>query len=206
MPPYPTTAPVPSQELLDRNAKYASESHKPKLGQAHWGNIPHHAVVTCMDSRINPHEQLGLGINDTAVIRNAGGGVAEILPTILAAQKFGVRHFMLLKHTDCGGFHLTGTEIVEHFKAHAKDSGVLDRYSTESESESNSEPGGDLYLKELKGVKDKVKEFGFGTATIEEIVLRDVEFLKEKSGLMFEETEVSGWVLDDETGKIRQIV
>ncbi|KAK7461923.1 hypothetical protein VKT23_008354 [Stygiomarasmius scandens] len=176
MPSYQNTPAIPSQELLDRNAKYA-ENHKPKLGDDHWGHIPHNAVITCMDSRINPHEQLGLGVNDTAIIRNGGGAVAELVTTILAAQEFGVRHFMVLKHTDCGGFHLQGSEIIEHFKTRAKDPKAIDE------------------------VIARVKEFGFGSATIEEVVLSDVEFLR-KSPLIFEETEISGWVLDDTTGKV----
>ncbi|KAF5358831.1 hypothetical protein D9758_008524 [Tetrapyrgos nigripes] len=182
---YSTTAPIPSQELLDRNVKYATEVHKPKLGKDHWGHIPHHAVITCMDSRINPHEQLGLGVNDTAIMRNVGGDVTEILTTILAAQTFGVRHFVVLKHTDCGGYYLSGNDIINHSKSHAKDPKAIDQ----------ADEG---------RLVNKLKDFGFGSSTIEEIVLKDVDYLK-KNPLIYEETEVSGWVFDDETGKIRQV-
>ncbi|THU76817.1 carbonic anhydrase [Dendrothele bispora CBS 962.96] len=139
-----------------------------------------------MDSRIYPHEQLGLGVNDTAIIRNAGGAVAEVLTTILACQKFGVRHFMVLKHTDCGGFRLQGREIMEHYKAHAKSNLALS-------------------VKAVEEVTSEIREFGYGKTPIEEVVLNDVEFLR-KNPLIYEDTVVSGWVFDDETGKIRQVV
>ncbi|THV01088.1 hypothetical protein K435DRAFT_963748 [Dendrothele bispora CBS 962.96] len=158
---YQKTAPVPSQEFLDRNAKYA-EGHKPELGNDHWGHVRPLAVITCMDSRIYPHEQLGLGVNDTAIIRNAGGSVAEVLTTILACQKFGVRHFMVLKHTDCGGFRLQGREIIEHYKAHAKSNPTLS-------------------AKTVEEVTSEIREFGYGNTPIEEVVLNDVEFFEEES-------------------------
>ncbi|THU76820.1 hypothetical protein K435DRAFT_703941, partial [Dendrothele bispora CBS 962.96] len=129
-----------------------------------------------------PHEQLGLGVNDTAIIRNAGGAVAEVLTTILACQKFGVRHFMVIKHTDCGGFRLQGREIMEHYKAKAK-----------------SNPA--LSAKTVEEVTSEIKVFGYGNTPFEEVVLNDVEFLR-KNPLIYEDTVVSGWVFDDETGKV----
>jgi carbonic anhydrase len=106
----------------------------------------------------------------------------EILTTILAAQTFGVRHLVVLKHTDCGGYHLSGSDIINHFKSHAKDPKAIEEADE-----------GRLVT--------RLKEFGFGTSTIEEIVLKDVEFLK-KNPLIYEEMEISGWVLDDVTGQV----
>ena len=42
------------------------------------------AVLTCMDSRINPFDILGIGPGDAKVLRNAGGRVTEdVLRTLV---------------------------------------------------------------------------------------------------------------------------
>ncbi|KAF5347060.1 hypothetical protein D9758_011612 [Tetrapyrgos nigripes] len=179
---YETSPPIPSQELLDRNAKSA-ESHKIRVGlHDNWEKFPRNAIITCMDSRVHPHKQLGLADHDTTIIRNASGRVTELIDTILTSQYKGTRHFMLIKHTDCGGFYTTGPKFKEHFKAHAKNPDALDSLPAYSASDKR----------------------GFGDATIEQVVLSDVEYLR-NSPLIFEETTISGWVFDDNTGKIRQV-
>ncbi|KAK7437913.1 hypothetical protein VKT23_018348 [Stygiomarasmius scandens] len=175
---YDASPAIPSQELLDRNAAYA-ENHKPKLGQHNWGNFPKNAIITCMDCRLHPHKQLGLADHDTTIIRNASGAVAELTNTILATQKFGTRHFMLIKHTDCGGFYITRENFVEDFKAHAKNPDALNDFAG-------------------------LTVGGFKGLGIEAVVLRDVEFMR-NSPLIYPETVISGWVFDDSTGKIRQV-
>jgi carbonic anhydrase len=100
------------------------------------------------------------------------------METILATQFFGTRHFMLIKHTDCGGFYITGPKMIEDFKAHAKTPEAI-----------NSLPPG---LGENRG---------FGDHTIEQVVLGDVEFLR-NSPLIYKDTTISGWVHDDDTGKV----
>ncbi|KAK7436517.1 hypothetical protein VKT23_000400 [Stygiomarasmius scandens] len=175
---YDVSPAIPSQELLDRNLAYAA-NHKPKLGQDHWRNIPKNAIITCMDCRLHPHKQLGLGDDDIVIIRNAGGGVRELLNTVLVAQRFGVRHFILIKHTDCGGFYNTKKDIIENFKAHAKNPDAIDDFG------------------------DRLAD-GFGGLGIDAVALRDVELMR-NSSVIYTDTVVSGWVFDDGTGKIRQV-
>lgn len=61
------------------------------------------AVVTCMDSRIEPLRMLGLGLGDAKILRNAGARVTEdVLRTlVLATHLLGVDRIMVVPHTDC---------------------------------------------------------------------------------------------------------
>ena len=61
------------------------------------------AVVTCMDSRIDPIHDLGLRRGDAMILRNAGGQVSDDVERSLrlAQQKLGVREVWLMAHSEC---------------------------------------------------------------------------------------------------------
>jgi carbonic anhydrase len=61
------------------------------------------AVVTCMDSRIEPLAMLGLEPGDAKILRNAGARVTDdVLRTlVLADYLLGVDRAMIIAHTDC---------------------------------------------------------------------------------------------------------
>ncbi len=61
------------------------------------------AVVTCMDSRIDPLALLGMLPGDVKILRNAGARVTEdVLRTlVLANQLLGVNRVLIMPHTDC---------------------------------------------------------------------------------------------------------
>jgi carbonic anhydrase len=61
------------------------------------------AVVTCMDSRIEPLAMLGLRPGDAKIMRNAGARVTDdVLRTlVLASYLLGVERAMVIAHTDC---------------------------------------------------------------------------------------------------------
>src|SRR3954449_1990820 len=61
------------------------------------------AVLTCMDSRIDPLRMLGLKAGDAKILRNAGGRVTDdVLRTlVLARYLLGVDRFMVVAHTKC---------------------------------------------------------------------------------------------------------
>jgi len=61
------------------------------------------AVITCMDSRIEPLAMLGLKPGDAKIMRNAGARVTEdVLRTLeLATRELGVTHVAVVVHTDC---------------------------------------------------------------------------------------------------------
>jgi carbonic anhydrase len=67
------------------------------------------AIVTCMDSRLNVFEALGLGDGQAHVLRNAGGVITDdVIRSLAVSQRtLGTRSVMLIHHTDCGLQKLT---------------------------------------------------------------------------------------------------
>ena len=61
------------------------------------------AVLTCMDSRLDPLAMLGLEPGDAKILRNAGARVTDdVLRTLaLAAHLLGVDRVMVIAHTRC---------------------------------------------------------------------------------------------------------
>ena len=61
------------------------------------------AVLTCMDSRLDPLRDLGLERGDAMVLRNAGATVSDDMERSLrlAHENLGVNEVWLVGHTDC---------------------------------------------------------------------------------------------------------
>ena len=61
------------------------------------------AVLTCMDSRIEPLTMLGLVPGDAKILRNAGARVDDevVAALALAQERLGVTRAMVVAHTDC---------------------------------------------------------------------------------------------------------
>ena len=81
------------------------------------------AVVTCIDSRIEPLTMLGLAPGDAKILRNAGARVtSDVLRSlVLATHLLGVDRVMVIGHTDC---RMTGSEDDVH--AAVRDAGGPD--------------------------------------------------------------------------------
>lgn len=87
-------------DVLAANAEYALNFSRSGLdGRAARGL----AVLTCIDSRIDPLTMLGLRFGDAKILRNAGARVTdEVLTTLVVARYLlGVGRFMVIAHTDC---------------------------------------------------------------------------------------------------------
>jgi carbonic anhydrase len=71
------------------------------------------AVVTCMDSRIEPLQMLGLSKGDAKILRNAGARVTDdVLRTlVLAVHLLGVDRVMVVAHTDCRMATVTDEQV-----------------------------------------------------------------------------------------------
>lgn len=61
------------------------------------------AIITCMDSRINPLAVVGMEAGDVKILRNAGARVTDdVLRTlVLATYLLGVKRVLVMPHTDC---------------------------------------------------------------------------------------------------------
>ena len=71
------------------------------------------AIVTCMDSRIDPMQIFGLDRGDAHVLRNAGGVVTDdVLRSLVLSQRFlGTEEVMLIHHTRCGAHKLPEEKV-----------------------------------------------------------------------------------------------
>jgi carbonic anhydrase len=87
-------------DVLSANAAYA-ETYE--LGELEGRAAKGLAVLTCMDSRIEPLAMLGLDRGDAKILRNAGARVTDdVLRTlVLATYLLGVERVMVVAHTKC---------------------------------------------------------------------------------------------------------
>jgi carbonic anhydrase len=86
------------------------------------------AVVTCMDSRINPLGMLGLEPGDAKILRNAGARVTgDVLRTlVLAVHLLDVTRVMVVAHTDCRMTKVTDEEVHTELLSRGLDTRSLD--------------------------------------------------------------------------------
>ena len=91
---------MPFTDVLDANEQFAARFADDALtGQAAKGL----AVLTCIDTRIDPLGMLGLRPGDAKILRNAGARVTDdVLRTlVLASYLLNVSRVMVIAHTDC---------------------------------------------------------------------------------------------------------
>ena len=86
--------------LLFANDLYAREFNKGGLPRAPRLAL---AVLTCMDSRIDPLRMLGLTHGDAKIFRNPGGRVtdAALEALVLGVHLLGVKRILVVPHTRC---------------------------------------------------------------------------------------------------------
>ncbi|HET9859770.1 MAG TPA: carbonic anhydrase [Nocardioidaceae bacterium] len=90
----------PFDDLLAANQKFAETFTLSGFdGVAHAGV----ALVTCMDSRIDPLGMLGLHPGDAKIFRNPGGRVTEqaLEALVLGVHLLNVRRILVVPHTRC---------------------------------------------------------------------------------------------------------
>jgi carbonic anhydrase len=94
------TDPDPYADVMAANAEFAASFEAGSLSGTAAKGL---AVVTCMDSRIDPLRMLGLRLGDAKILRNAGGRVThDVLSTlVLARYLLGVDRLMVVAHTKC---------------------------------------------------------------------------------------------------------
>lgn len=79
------------------------------------------AIVTCMDSRIDPLKLIGLVAGDAKIFRNPGGRVtdAALEALVLATHLLNVDRILVMPHTRCAMTTSTETELRERVGASA---------------------------------------------------------------------------------------
>lgn len=86
------------------------------------------ALVTCMDSRIEPLETLGLEPGDAKILRNAGSRVTDdtLRTLVLAVYLLGVDRVLILPHTRCKMASVESDDAVHDL--------ILDEYGVDTRS------------------------------------------------------------------------
>lgn len=99
-------------DLIEANRAYAADFLNANVSGTAARGL---AVVTCIDSRIEPLRMLGLAIGDAKIIRNAGARVTEdaLRSLILATNLLGVNRICVVQHTDCAMSKSSSEEIAQ---------------------------------------------------------------------------------------------
>jgi carbonic anhydrase len=97
-------------DLLSANRHYRREFHDSGVAGAAAKAL---AVLTCIDSRIDPLALAGLRAGDAKIIRNAGARVtADALRSlVIAVNLLGVTRVCIVQHTDCAMVGTTDDEL-----------------------------------------------------------------------------------------------
>ena len=88
-------------------------------------------IVTCMDSRLDVFQALGLKDGEAHVLRTAGGVITDdmIRSLAISQRRLGTRAVMLIHHTDCGMLKITD----DGFRAELQDAtGTAPAFAIES--------------------------------------------------------------------------
>lgn len=99
-------------DLLTHNRQYAEG-----FGLGGFDGIAREgvAIVTCMDSRIEPLAMVGLTHGDAKIFRNPGGRVtdAALEALVLGVHLLNVSRIMVIPHTRCAMTQMTENELRE---------------------------------------------------------------------------------------------
>lgn len=77
------------------------------------------AMVTCMDSRIDPLTMIGLEAGDAKILRNPGGRVTDqaLVALVLGVNLLGVERILVVEHTRCAMASSTEDELKQRLTA-----------------------------------------------------------------------------------------
>lgn len=100
------------EDLLAANAAYAETFDLAGFDGVARAGV---AIVTCMDSRIEPLRMVGLTHGDAKIFRNPGGRVtdAALEALVLGVHLLNVQRIMVVPHTRCAMTRMSENELRE---------------------------------------------------------------------------------------------
>ncbi|AXT84803.1 carbonic anhydrase [Aeromicrobium sp. A1-2] len=105
-------------DLLAANSDYSAD-----FGLSGFDGIAHAgiAMVTCMDSRIDPLKMIGLEPGDAKIMRNPGGRVTDqaLVALVLGVNLLKVNRILVVEHTRCAMATSTEDELKKQIGASA---------------------------------------------------------------------------------------
>ncbi len=97
-------------DLLAANQEFAGD-----FGLSGFDGVAHAgvAMVTCMDSRIDPLRMIGLKPGDAKILRNPGGRVTDqaLVALVLGVTLLNVDRILVVEHTRCAMASSTEPEL-----------------------------------------------------------------------------------------------
>ena len=99
-------------DLLQANERYADTHDLSGFDGIARAGV---AIVTCMDSRIEPLQMVGLTHGDAKIFRNPGGRVtdAALEALVLGVHLLNVRRILVVPHTRCAMTKMSENELRE---------------------------------------------------------------------------------------------
>jgi carbonic anhydrase len=100
----------PFRDVLDANDEYVERFDLVGLAPSAARGL---AIVTCIDTRIDPLGMLGLAPGDAKILRNAGARVNRetLRSLVLAIHLLGVHRVAVVAHTHCAMTTATNDEL-----------------------------------------------------------------------------------------------
>ncbi|MBR4020146.1 MAG: carbonic anhydrase [Firmicutes bacterium] len=148
------------------------------------------AIVTCMDTRLTEMLPAALGIKngDAKIIKDAGGMIVHpfgsvVRSLLIAIYELGVEHIMIIGHTDCGVQHMEVDEITEKMRQE----GIEDEV-----------------FHQMRYYGIDFDQWMGGFDCVETAVHESVELL-EHHPLIPKKVSIYGFIIDTETGLLRQV-
>jgi len=178
--------------ITRNNKNYSENFDKSNLGSQPAKSI---AILTCMDTRINPLKLCGLKVGEAHIIRNAGGRVTDdaIRSLIISYKLLGTKDWFIIQHTDCGLSKITDEKITNLLEIDLE-TAIFENGDWRGNKNSNSESGS------TDG--SKIKWYTF--SNLRESILGDLEKINNHS-LIPKNINVYGFVYDVKTGKLESI-
>ena len=97
-------------DVLEANRRYQQTFQDPHVAGVAARGL---AVLTCIDSRVEPLAMLGLRVGDAKIIRNAGARVTDdaLRSLVLAVNLLGVTRVCVVQHTECAVVGSTNDDL-----------------------------------------------------------------------------------------------
>lgn len=120
------------EDLLEANASYRANF---MLGHLEARAQRGLAVITCIDSRIEPLAMLGLQPGDAKILRNAGARITDdvLRSLVLAVNFLGVDRICVVQHTDCAVAKSTDADFRARLAGQGLDASGWDFHAIEDE-------------------------------------------------------------------------
>lgn len=148
------------------------------------------AILTCMDSRLTELLPAALGIKngDVKIIKNAGAMITSpvgstIRSLIVSVYAFDIDQIMVIGHDDCGMSHIDNSPLIESMKERGITREAFETFNSDDFDTSR-------WLQGFDNVEESVSKTTT-SITNHPLIPKDVE--------------VHGFVINPNTGKLRQV-